>query len=59
MFKRKALVTLIDCILSLTISSFLLFYRQGYQDDYNRAKRTAYNDYYADYKHYDYAGMSQ
>uniref|UniRef100_A0A674MZC0 Protein transport protein sec16 n=1 Tax=Takifugu rubripes TaxID=31033 RepID=A0A674MZC0_TAKRU len=31
--------------------------RQGYQDDYNRAKRTAYNDYYADYKHYDYAGM--
>eukprot|EP00066_Takifugu_rubripes_P013663 XP_011602929.1 PREDICTED: protein transport protein Sec16A isoform X2 [Takifugu rubripes] len=32
--------------------------RQGYQDDYNRAKRTAYNDYYADYKHYDYAGYN-
>lgn len=36
-----------------------LFYRQGYPEDYNRANRSAYNDYYADYaKHYDYGGMS-
>ncbi|XP_010736160.3 protein transport protein Sec16A isoform X3 [Larimichthys crocea] len=31
--------------------------RQGYPDDYQRANRSAYSDYYADYaKHYDYAG---
>ncbi|XP_047425251.1 protein transport protein Sec16A isoform X2 [Mugil cephalus] len=33
--------------------------RQGYPDDYQRANRSAYNDYYADYpKHYDYAGYN-
>ncbi|XP_074545957.1 protein transport protein Sec16A isoform X3 [Halichoeres trimaculatus] len=33
--------------------------RQGYPEDYHRANRSAYTDYYADYaKHYDYAGYN-
>nr|XP_046230540.1 protein transport protein Sec16A isoform X4 [Scatophagus argus] len=33
--------------------------RQGYPDDYHRANRSAYSDYYADYaKHYDYGGYN-
>lgn len=40
------------------MSLLVLFYRQGYPEEYNRANRSAYNDYYADYKHYDYGGMS-
>ncbi|KAM9734550.1 LOW QUALITY PROTEIN: protein transport protein Sec16A [Menidia menidia] len=33
--------------------------RQGYADDYHRANRSAYSDYYADYsKHYDYGGYN-
>nr|XP_057904596.1 protein transport protein Sec16A isoform X3 [Doryrhamphus excisus] len=33
--------------------------RQGYPDDYNRANRSAYDEYYANYaKHYDYAGYN-
>lgn len=49
---------------SLLIAKYASFFlsllcRQGYPEDYNRANRSAYNDYYADYaKHYDYGGMS-
>nr|XP_049908507.1 protein transport protein Sec16A isoform X2 [Epinephelus moara] len=33
--------------------------RQGYPDEYQRANRSAYNDYYADYaKHYDYGAYN-
>uniref|UniRef100_UPI0037E8DDFC protein transport protein Sec16A n=1 Tax=Semicossyphus pulcher TaxID=241346 RepID=UPI0037E8DDFC len=33
--------------------------RQGYSDEYHRANRSAYSDYYAEYaKHYDYAGYN-
>ncbi|XP_041825408.1 protein transport protein Sec16A isoform X5 [Melanotaenia boesemani] len=33
--------------------------RQGYSDDYHRANRSAYSEYYADYpKHYDYGGYN-
>ncbi|XP_073333622.1 protein transport protein Sec16A isoform X3 [Pagrus major] len=33
--------------------------RQGYPEDFHRANRSAYNDYYAEYaKHYDYAGYN-
>ncbi|KAF7652368.1 hypothetical protein LDENG_00097840 [Lucifuga dentata] len=33
--------------------------RQGYPDDYHRANRSAYSDYYADYaKQYDYGGYN-
>ncbi|XP_076613925.1 protein transport protein Sec16A isoform X2 [Chaetodon auriga] len=33
--------------------------RQGYPDDYHRANRSAYSEYYADYaKHYDYGGYN-
>ncbi|KAG7241191.1 hypothetical protein INR49_025934 [Caranx melampygus] len=33
--------------------------RQGYPDDYHRANRSAYSDYYADYsKNYDYRGYN-
>lgn len=33
-------------------------HRQGYPEDYQRANRSAYEDYYADYykKPYDYSG---
>lgn len=47
--------------LYLSCESHLLLafcHRQGY-DDYQRANRSAYSEYYADYaKHYDYGGMS-
>lgn len=45
-------------IFGLLISLFVLFCRQGYPDEYNRANRSAYNDYFAGYKSYDYGGMS-
>ncbi|XP_008281003.1 protein transport protein Sec16A isoform X2 [Stegastes partitus] len=33
--------------------------RQGYPEDYHRANRSAYSEYYADYnKHYDYGGYN-
>ncbi|XP_057674905.1 protein transport protein Sec16A isoform X1 [Corythoichthys intestinalis] len=33
--------------------------RQGYTEDYHRANRSAYDEYYANYaKHYDYAGYN-
>ncbi|XP_022054257.2 LOW QUALITY PROTEIN: protein transport protein Sec16A [Acanthochromis polyacanthus] len=33
--------------------------RQGYPEDYHRANRSAYSEYYADYpKHYDYRGYN-
>ncbi|XP_061555389.1 protein transport protein Sec16A isoform X2 [Phycodurus eques] len=33
--------------------------RQGYPEDYQRANRSAYDEYYANYaKHYDYAGYN-
>ncbi|XP_051906469.1 protein transport protein Sec16A isoform X1 [Hippocampus zosterae] len=33
--------------------------RQGYPEDYHRANRSAYDEYYANYaKHYDYAGYN-
>ncbi|XP_049460596.1 protein transport protein Sec16A isoform X2 [Epinephelus fuscoguttatus] len=33
--------------------------RQGYPDEYQRANRSAYNDYYADFpKHYDYGAYN-
>ncbi|XP_029940468.1 protein transport protein Sec16A isoform X2 [Salarias fasciatus] len=33
--------------------------RQGYSDEYHRANRSAYSDYYADYpKHYDYSAYN-
>lgn len=47
--------------LYLTCKSHLLLafsHRQGYPEDPQRANRSAYSEYYADYaKHYDYGGM--
>lgn len=42
-----------------TESVVLLSHRQGYAEDYHRANRSAYDEYYANYsKNYDYRGMS-
>lgn len=57
LWKIQLVWSLLVCV--NTESVVLLSHRQGYAEDYHRANRSAYDEYYANYsKNYDYRGMS-
>lgn len=57
--KSPNLKAALDCTFCTFVFNFLIFdLRQGYQEDFSRSSRSAYDDYYANYykRQYDAYG---